>query len=135
ERLDFARVIQEKEWHIKALDAESESGMIRARSLDIEVTEPTEKRSGQMVARSGEFSQDTSKLWLKEISGTIFLDGKSIDIAAPRADYDVSSDVWYFSEGLAMSDDRAFVSGRSAKIDASGVLTMGKGVLAHWIVK
>ncbi|MDR1966307.1 MAG: hypothetical protein LBQ36_06315, partial [Synergistaceae bacterium] len=40
ERLDFARVIQEKEWHIKALDAESESGMIRARSLDIEVTEP-----------------------------------------------------------------------------------------------
>jgi hypothetical protein len=135
ENLDFARVINGKEWRMKASYAESGSGMIKARSLDIDMYETTTKRNSRIYASWGEYSTKTEKMWFHDVEGVTFLGDSSVDFAASRADYDSSDDVWYFSEGITVSDDKVFVSGDIAKIDQFGVLSMGKGARVRWITK
>ena len=132
ERIDFARVIQGREWRVKAVDAESQSGMISARSLDISVLEPDTKRGSQIYASGGEYSTAEYKMWLRDVDGIIWLEDRSVDFSAKRADYDSSADVWYFSEGISASDERIFVTGGVARIEPNGILNLGKGVRVRW---
>jgi len=132
ERIDFARVIKGKEWRVKAVDAESGSGMVSARSLDINVLELATKRWSQIYASRGEYSTTLDKMWLHDVDGVAWLGDRSVDFSAKRADYDSSADVWFFSEGISASDDRIFVTGGVAKIEPNGVLSLGKGARVHW---
>ena len=132
EQVDFVRIINGREWRVKAIDAESKSGMISARSLDINVLEPDTKRGSQIYASGGEYSTTDDKMWLRDVDGIIFLEDRSVDIYAKRADYDSSEDVWYFSEGIAASDDRIFVTGGVARLETDGILSLGKGARVRW---
>ena len=135
ERLDFARVIKGKEWRVKALDAESRSGMIKARSLDINVVEISTKKSSHIYATQGEYATATYKMWLHDVDGVAYLGDRSVDFSAPRADYDSSADVWFFSEGVSASDDRFSVTGRFGRIDPDGTIILGKGARVRWNIK
>jgi hypothetical protein len=132
ERLDFARRINGREWRVRAQNAESDGDIVRASSIDITVSEIDGARSADVNAHSGVFDMEGRKMRLYEIAGVAYLSGGSIDIAAPRADYDMSDDVWFFNEGVSASDDKIHVTGRMAKVDASGVVNLGKGVRATW---
>jgi hypothetical protein len=135
ERLDFARVIKGKEWRVKALDAESGSGMIKARSLDINVVEIATKRSSHIYASQGEYATATYKMWLRDVDGVAYLGDRSVDFTAPRADYDSSADVWFFSEGVSANDGSVFVTGRFGRIGSDGVIILGKGARVRWNIK
>jgi hypothetical protein len=137
ERLDFARVIKGREWRVKAADAQSDSSsaVIKARSLDINVYEASTDRSSHINALQGVYSTDGEKMWFHGIDGVAFLGDRSVDFAAPRADYDASTDVWYFGEGISALDDEIFVSGGAGKIEPSGVLSLGKGARVRWKIK
>jgi hypothetical protein len=50
EHLDFARTIKGREWRVKATNAESESNVIKAHFMDINVFEATTKRSAHITA-------------------------------------------------------------------------------------
>lgn len=137
ERLDFARVIKGREWRVRAASAESEgaSGTIRARSMDVSVLEAKTGRASRVYAAEGEYSTKTDKMWLRRVSGTAFLSDRSVDFAAPRADYDVSSDVWYFADGISASDGSVSVTGGTARIDPDGILNVGKGARVRWKIE
>ena len=135
ERIDFARVIKGREWRVRAMDAESGSGMISARSLDISVLELDTKRGSRIYASRGEYSTAVDKMWLRDVDGIAWLGDRSVDFSAKRADYDSSSDVWFFSEGVSASDDRIFVTGGVAKIEPNGVLSLGKGARVCWDIQ
>ena len=135
ERVDFARVIRGREWRVKAVDAESESGMINARSLDINVVELATKRETQIYASRGKYSTAMDKMWFQDVDGFACLGDRSVDFTAKRADYDSSSDIWFFSEGVSASDDRIFVTGGIGKIEPDGVLSLGKGVHVRWDIE
>jgi hypothetical protein len=132
ERLDFARVINGREWRVKTAEADSESGVINARSIDINVYEAPAKRNSRLRARHGKFARGGSKVWLWDVDGVILFEGRSVDFFAERADYDTSSDIWFFGGGISVSDDKVHVEGGTAKIDSSGVLNLGKGARIHW---
>ena len=132
ERLDFARVIKGREWRVRADGAESESGVIRARSLDVDVREISSGRSARLSAASGEYATENYKMWLREVRGVADVGDRSVDFAAPMADYDASADAWFFSGGVSASDDRIFVTGGLGRIDPNGVLSLGKGVRVRW---
>jgi hypothetical protein len=132
EHLDFARRINGREWHVKAENAESEGDAIRASSLDISVSDMNAERSADVNAARGDFDLDNDKMRLYGIAGTVYLSGGSIDFAAPRADYDVSEDIWFFNEGVSASDDKISVTGRVGRVDSLGVVSLGKGVHASW---
>ncbi|MDR1137555.1 MAG: hypothetical protein LBK91_04455 [Synergistaceae bacterium] len=132
ERLDFTRAVNGREWHVEAMEADSESNVIKARSIDINVYEAATKRSSRVLAKRGEFARAHSKVWLWDVDGMVFMEDRSVDFFAARADYDTSSDIWFFGEGISASDDRVHVKGGTAKIDSSGVLTLGKGARIHW---
>ena len=132
EHIDFARVIRGREWRVKAADAESKSGMISARSLDISVLELDTKRGSQIYASGGEYSTADDNMWLRGVDGFVWLGGSSVDFSAKRADYDSSADVWYFSEGVSASDGRIFVTGGVAKMEPNGILSLGKGARVRW---
>ena len=132
EHIDFARVIQGREWRVKAVDAESKSGMISVRSLDINVLEPDTKRGSQIYASGGEYSTEEYKMWLRDVDGIVWLGDRSVSFSAKRADYDSSTDVWYFSEGVSAGDEEIFVTGGVAKIEPNGILSLGKGVRVNW---
>ena len=132
ERLEFNRRINNRQWHVKAENAESEKETIRASSIDIEVTDVDTARSANVSAARGVFDLDVDKMWLYEIAGIVYLSSGSIDITAPRADYDMSEDMWYFGDGVSASDDKIHVTGRVARVDSSGVVSLGKGVRASW---
>jgi hypothetical protein len=135
ERLDFTRAINGREWHVKTAEAESESGVINARSIDIDVYETATKRRSLASAKQGKFARESSKVWLWEVGGVVLLEDRSVDFIAARADYDTSSDIWFFGEGISASDDKVHVEGGTAKIDSSGVLNLGKGARIHWNTK
>ena len=132
ERIDFARVIKGREWRVQAVDAESKSGMISARSLAINVLEPDTKKGAQIYASGGEYSTTENKMWLRDVDGIVWLGDRSVDFYAKRADYDSEADMWYFSEGITANDDRIFVTGGVARIEPDGVLNLGKGVHVRW---
>ena len=132
ERLDFTRDINGREWRVKIAEGESESGVIKARSIDIDVREAAAKRSSRVLAERGKFAPENSKVWLWNIDGVVSLEDRSVDFIAARADYDTSSDIWFFSEGISVSDDKVHVEGGTAKIDSSGILNLGKGARIHW---
>ncbi|MDR1580235.1 MAG: hypothetical protein LBS35_07745 [Synergistaceae bacterium] len=132
ERLEFARRINGMEWHIKAENAESDGETVRASSIDIKAADIDASRSADVYAARGAFDLVSDKMWLYNIAGIVYLSGGSIDIAASRADYDMSDDVWFFSEGISASDGKIHVTGRVGKIESSGVVTLGKGVHASW---
>ena len=135
ERVDFARVIKGKEWRVKAVDAESESGVINARSLDINVVELATKKEAQVYASRGKYSMELDKMWLQDVDGIAWLGDRSVDFSAKRADYDSSADIWFFSEGVSASDDRIFVTGGVGKIEPDGILSLGKGVHVRWDIE
>jgi hypothetical protein len=134
---DFTRVIKGKKWRVKAVDAESDSssGMIKARSLDINIFETSTNRSSHINALQGTYSTNDEKMWFRDIDGIAFLGDRSVDFVASRADYDASIDVWFFSEGISASDDEIFVSGGVGKIEPSGVVSLGKGARVRWKIK
>ena len=132
EHLEFVRRINGREWHVRAENAESEEDAIRASSLDIKVSDVKAARSADVKARRGVFDMETNKMWLFGVAGVVYLSNGGVDIAAPRADYDVSEDVWYFSEGVSASDDKIYVTSRVGRVDSSGVVSLGKGVQASW---
>jgi hypothetical protein len=43
--------------------------------------------------------------------------------------------MWFFSDGVRLSDGSALLTGRMAKINADGVFTIGKGARASWEIK
>jgi hypothetical protein len=135
ERVDFARVIKGREWRVKAVDAESEAGVIKARSLDINVLEPDTKRGSQLYATRGEYSTSLDKMWLSDVDGVAWLGDRSVDFSAKRADYDSVADTWFFNEGVSASDDKIFVTGGIGKIEPNGVLNLGKGVRVRWDIR
>ena len=132
EHPDFVRRINGREWHVRAENAESEGDAVRASSIDIRVSEINAAQSADINAHKGSFDLEGDKMWLYEVTGTVYLSDGSIDIAAPRADYDMSKDVWFFSEGVSASDDKIHVSGRVGRIDPSGAVILGKGARAGW---
>jgi hypothetical protein len=132
ERLDFTRAINGRVWRVKTEEAESESDVISARSIDINVYEEVSKRSSHVLARRGKFARKSSKVWLWEVDGVVLLEDRSVDFIAARANYDTSSDIWFFDEGISASDDKIHVESGTAKIDSSGVLNLGKGARIHW---
>jgi Tfp pilus assembly protein PilZ len=132
EHLDFARRINGREWRVKAEKAESEGDVVRGASIDINVSDLRAERSADVSATSGIFDMDAGKMWFYGIAGVVYLNNGSIDIAASRADYDVSDDVWFFSDGISASDDKIHVTGRVGRIDPSGLVSLGKGVYASW---
>jgi hypothetical protein len=135
EHLDFARTIKSRDWRVSATDAESDSGMIRARSLDIKVTDRETKRIAHISAGRGEFSRESSNIWLWGVLGRVFLGERRVDFSASRADYNSSSDAWFFADGLSASDDKISVTGGVASINSSGVLSIGKGARARWTIE
>ena len=132
ERIDFARVINGREWRMEAADAESKSGMVSARSLDINVFEIASKRGAQIYASRGDYSTAMDKMWLRDVEGFLWLEDRNVAFLAKRADYDSSVDVWFFSEGISASDDKIFVTGGVAKIEPDGALSLGKGARVRW---
>jgi len=134
ENIDFARTIKGREWHVLAVDAESESGLIKARSMDVNMREISTDKSAHIESVRGEYSQDDSKMWLWEVDGQVFWGDRIVDISSPRADYDATADVWFFPDGLSASDDKIYVTGGVANIDALGVLSIGKGARVHWVM-
>lgn len=132
ESLDFRRSVNGREWRVRAAEADSESGVISARSIDIDVYETATKRNSRVWAKRGEFAGEHSKVWLWDVDGFVFLGDRSVDFAAPRADYDTSADVWFFGEGVSASDDKFSVWGGTGTICPSGTLNLGKGARIHW---
>jgi lipopolysaccharide assembly outer membrane protein LptD (OstA) len=132
EHLDFARVINGREWHVIAANAESEGDTIRASSIDVSVSDMRAEKSADVSAARGAFDMENDKMRLYEIAGIVHLSDGSMDIAAPRVDYDMSEDIWYFSEGVSASDDKLYVTGRAGKVDSLGVVSLGKGVRVSW---
>ncbi|MDR0764498.1 MAG: hypothetical protein LBE65_02775 [Synergistaceae bacterium] len=131
ENLNFARRINGREWRVSAENAESEGGIVRASSIAVSVSDTDASRSADVNARVGAFDLESDRMWLREIAGTVYLSDGSVDISAPRADYDMSGDVWFFSEGVSASDDKIHVTGRAARID-SGAVTLGNGARVTW---
>jgi hypothetical protein len=132
ERLHFARRIKGREWRVSAENAESEGDAVRASSIDIRVSDIDTGRSVDIGARRGYFDLEADKMWLYDIAGIVYQGDGSVDFAAPRADYDMTEDMWFFSEGVSASDDKIHVTGRIGKIDSSGVVSLGKGVHVTW---
>jgi hypothetical protein len=132
ERLEFARRINGREWHVRAENAESEEDAVRASSIDISVSDIDVARSADAYAQSGVFDLQTDKMWFYGIAGIVYLSGGSIDFAAPRADYAMTDDVWFFSEGVSASDDKIHVTGQMGKVDSSGAVSLGKGARVTW---
>jgi hypothetical protein len=135
EHLDFARRINGREWRVKAENAESEGDIVKGTSLDISVSDVRAKKSADVSAAKGVFNIDAGKMWLYGITGVVCLSDGSIDIVASRADYDVSEDIWFFSEGISASDDKIHVTGNMGKVDSTGLISLGKGVYASWKLK
>ena len=132
ERVDFTRVINGREWRVKAADAESASGIINARSLDINIVEPATARTAQVYALRGEYSLASENMHLHDVDGVAWLGDRSVDFTAKRADYNSSGDAWYFSEGVSASDDRIFLTGQVGRIDSDGVFSLGEGARVQW---
>jgi hypothetical protein len=135
ENLNFSRVISGRKWQVNARGAEREADTIRADNMEIKVSSPEDERNSVLRASSGEFSEASSKVWLREVSGFLLHKGRSIDITAPAVAYDSSSDMWFFSEGIQLSDDSTLITGGTAKINQEGVYIIGRGATACWKIK
>jgi hypothetical protein len=135
EKLKFVRTIRGREWEVAASDAESEDNVIKVRSIDINVREQAAKRTSALHASSGEFQREDSKLLLRDVYGSVYLEDRSVDVAASLATYRVSEDLWEFPEGIRMNDDEVSVTGSEGRIDADGVFSIRRGARARWTIK
>lgn len=135
EDLTFDRVIEGKDWLVRAVRAEHRRGVIVASDLDMRVNEPSAGRSTRVTAREGEFMQENGNISLSSVEGTALADGRSIDWSAPVASYDSARDIWVFEEGVVASDDQTVVSGEIATIEPGNVFKIEKGANARWNVK
>jgi hypothetical protein len=134
ENLDFRRTIEGRDWHLQAATAEHDSGLIIARNLVVNVTEPASGRSTIIRAVSGELLQDSYYLQMRSLDGAFSLGDRSMDMSAPTANYERSSDLWSFDEGVEFWDDDAYIKGGSATITADGTLSLKKGAYVRWSV-
>jgi hypothetical protein len=135
ENLDFRRVIGSREWHLKASRAEHDEGLIKAFLMEIDVTEPESGKGMRLNAARGEFAEKAEKnysLEARSLDGILLLDGRSMDFLAPSANYERSTDIWSFNEGIELWDDESLIKGGAAVIDSNGVLAIRKGAYASW---
>ena len=135
EDLTFDRTIDGKDWNIKATRAEHRQGLITASDLDIHVKEPASGRSSHVMARSGDFTQESGNLSLTSVDGIASLGDRSVDWRAPVASYDSSLDLWTFERGIVARDRSAVVSGEYATITSGNIFKIEKGAEARWNVK
>ena len=131
ENLDFRRTIDGKDWHIVAKTAEHDSGLINAKDMTVFIREPQTERSTLMFADAGEFVQESSNIELRSLDGFVFTD-RSIDISAPLARYDSSTDLWSFEEGIEMQDEETFITGKKATITTEGIFILEEEAYARW---
>lgn len=132
ENLNFRRTIESKDWHITADTAEHNSGLIIANSMDININDLLINRRTTIYAQNGEFERDTSNLLLRSLDGFVFLEDRSVDLAAPLASYESSSDTWSFERGIEIEDDETFITGNEATITSDGIFSLEKGAHARW---
>jgi hypothetical protein len=136
ENLDFRRTVGSRDVRLQAYAAEHESGFIRATDITISVKELNSGRETSMRAEKCEFSEDdSSAVEIKSLDGYVFLGDRSVDVSAPSASYERSSDVWRFEEGLDLSDDDISITGGTGAITSAGVVSLEKGVIVRWRVE
>jgi hypothetical protein len=135
ENLDFRRATGGRNWHIRAAKAEHDSGMIRAFEIEVDVSDVSSDRSMSLRAQSGEFAERDYSLDLRSLDGTLFQDGRSMDVLAPQANYERSLDVWRFEQGVELWDDKSYINGGAASIAGDGVLSIRKGAYVSWTVE
>jgi hypothetical protein len=135
ENLDFRRAAGGRNWHLRAARAEHGSGRIRAFEMEIDVSEASSDRSMYLRARSGEFAERDYFLEARSLDGKIFVDGRSIDVQAPRANYEKSLDLWRFDEGVELWDDKSYIRGGAASITSDGAFAIRKGAYVSWAVE
>jgi hypothetical protein len=132
ENLDFRRVIGSRDWHLRAERAEHYEGLIKAYSMQIDVTEPGSGRGMYLEAANGEFTEKDYFLEARSLDGKLALNGRSMDVSSPSANYEASTDIWSFNEGIELWDDKSFIKGEIAAIGKDGTFTIRKGAYASW---
>lgn len=132
ENLDFRRSIKSRDWRLRASKAEHDGGLIQVFEMKIDVTEPDSGRGIFLNAASGRFNEKDDFLGARSIDGILTLDGRSVDVLAPSADYERSADIWFFNEGIELWDSGSYIKGGAAAMQSGGVLAIRKGAYASW---
>jgi hypothetical protein len=132
ENLDFMRTIGNREWRLRAVSAENDSGLIKVKGMYVNVREPDSLREIAINAADGEFMEGASSFGARSVDGVVFLGDRSMDISAPTVSYDSLADMWSFEDGVELWDDDSFIRGGRAALASGGVLSLDKGAYARW---
>jgi hypothetical protein len=132
ENLDFMRTIGNREWRVRASSAENDSGLIKIMGMRINVRETGARGEIAINAAEGEYAEGSSSFEARSVYGVIFLGDRSLDVLAPVASYESSTDVLSFHDGVELWDDDSFIRGGAAALASNGVLSLDKGAYARW---
>ena len=135
ENLDFRRVIDGRDWRVRARTAAHDSGSITAGSIDILVTERDSGEAARFHALSGEIAEDSGDAALYGVRGALAARGRSLDVSAPRADYSGADKIWALSGGVLVQDHEVRLKGDTARISLEGVLSIDTEVEARWKIE
>jgi hypothetical protein len=131
ENLDFRRTIESRDWRLQARSAERDSGLTRASDMTITVKDLDSENSTLLRAATGEFSEE-GVFEIRSLDGVLFFDDRSMEVTAPAAIYERSTDIWSFNEGIDLRDEKTFITGGTASISNEGVLSLRKGAIVRW---
>lgn len=130
--LDLKRKINGKDWHFKSPRTEHKDNMLYADSLDIVINEPDLTKT-YVEAAHGTFSRTSEDISLTDAVGRMEKKNKRYDLRAKNVFYQASSEIWFLSKDVALSDDKISVNGPVGIYDTKkGKIDMPNGGTVIW---
>ena len=111
ENINMERDINGKHWTFISPRVEHRDGRVYGDSLDVTIDEGNGKQT-KILAKGGTFARANNDLTLDDARGTLVQGGKAHSMTAGSVFYKASEELWTFSRGIVLSDDKTVISGR-----------------------
>lgn len=112
EDINIERVIEGKNWKLLSPRVEHKEGFIYGVSLDVTITEPNGKET-QIYADNGVLARESNDLSLVNADGVTRDNGKEYRLKSKKVDYDASTEIWHFAEGVTLTDGHMVIAGKT----------------------
>ncbi|MCX7828813.1 MAG: hypothetical protein N2315_06350 [Thermanaerothrix sp.] len=116
EDLSLVRTVNGEEWRITAKGAAKACSTVKARGLWVQKG-PEGAPTGKLQAAEGFYDEDLSSMELKSFRGLWTVGGRPYQFSGDRGIYSFQKDIWSFSGGVEIRQDRMSARSDSGKVE------------------
>ena len=126
ENIKFERDMFGSLWKISIPTLERQKEVVRILSIDV-FREFPNGDVWKITGYNGEYIESSETATLKDISGSLVIDGQAFEIYAPQASWEKSGDFIVLSNGVAVNGELGSMSADKANIEAGNMLNIEGG--------